>query len=113
MDPFFLKGVIWTSESALDTIKQVLTLAEVHKKQLIKEKISSPIAIGLLDYLFIKPHVSTHNVAEHFQTTYQTARTLIAHFVEMNILREITGKKRDCRYSYWRYLEFLSEGTTS
>lgn len=108
---FFLKGVIWTSESALDTIKQVLALAETHKKQLIKERISSPIAIGLLDYLFVKPHVSTQEVAEHFHMAYQTAHTLINHFVEMKILREITGKKRDRRYSYWQYLQYLSEGT--
>jgi Fic family protein len=109
---FFLKGVIWTSESALDTIKQVLALADTHKKRLIKEKISSPLAIGLLDYLFVKPHVSTHEVAEHFQMSFQTAQTLINHFVKMEILREITGKKRDRRYSYWQYLEYLSEGTT-
>lgn len=109
---FFLKGVIWTSESALDTIKQVLALADTHKKRLIKEKTSSPLAIGLLDYLFVKPHVSTHEVAEHFQMSFQTAQTLINHFVEMEILREITGKKRDRRYSYWQYLEHLSEGTT-
>ena len=108
---FFLKGVIWTSESALDTVKQVLALSDTHKKQLIKEKISSPVAIGLLDYLFVKPHVSAHDVAEHFQMTFQTTQTLINHFVKMDILREITGKKRDRRYSYWQYLEYLSEGT--
>lgn len=108
---FFLKGIIWTSESALDTIKQVLALAEDHKKKLINKKISSPMAIGLLDYLFIKPHVSIHDVSEHFQLTFQTTKTLINNFVEIEILREITGKKRDRRYSYWQYLECLSEGT--
>lgn len=110
---FFLKGVIWTSESALDTIKQVLALADTHKKKLIKEKISSPMAVGLLDYLFVKPHVSTHDVAEHFNTSFQTAQALINHFVKIEILREITGKKRDRRYSYWQYLDYLSEGTNS
>lgn len=108
---FFLKGVIWTAESALETIKQVLALADEHKRRLIKEKTSSPIAIGLLDYLFVKPHLSTHDVAEHFQMTFQTAQKLINHFIEIEILREITGKKRDRRYSYWQYLECLSEGT--
>lgn len=43
--------------------------------------------------------------------TFQTARTLINYFVEMEILREITGKKRGRRYSYWQYLEYLSEAT--
>lgn len=107
---FFLKGVIWTSDSALETIKQVLALADAHKKKLIKEKLSSPVAFGLLDYLFVKPHVSTHDIVKHFQVTFQTAQTLINHFVEIEILREITGKKRDRRYSYWQYLGCLSEG---
>jgi DNA-binding IclR family transcriptional regulator len=78
---------------------------------LIKEKISSPMAIGLLDYLFVKPHLSIHDVAENFQLSFQTAKTLVNHFVQIGILREITGKKRDRRYSYWLYLEYLSEGT--
>ncbi|MEI8365868.1 MAG: hypothetical protein WCF65_05560 [Parachlamydiaceae bacterium] len=43
--------------------------------------------------------------------TPKTVQLLINHFVEMNILREITGKKRGRRYSYWQYLEYLSEGT--
>lgn len=60
---FFLKGIVWTSESAIETVRKVLALAEKHKKLLIKEKISSPMAIGLLDYLFVKPHVSVQDVA--------------------------------------------------
>lgn len=108
---FFLKGIVWTSESALATIKQVLALADTHKKKLIGDKISSPTVIGLLDYLFVKPHISIQDVMEHLQMTFQTAQKLINHFVEIEILREITGKKRDRRYSYWQYLEYLSEGT--
>jgi Fic family protein len=108
---FFLKGIIWTSESALETIKNVLSLADRHKKLLLERKISSPLAMVLLDYLFIKPHLSVQEIAEHFQISYQTAKTLIDHFVEVKILKEITGKKRDRRYSYWEYLDLLSEGT--
>jgi len=61
---------------------------------------------------FVKPHISSQEIAEHFSITFQTAQTLINHFVKLNILREITGKKRDRRYSYWQYLEYLSEGAT-
>jgi Fic family protein len=108
---FFLKGVIWTSESALETIKHVLTLADTHKKLLISKRISSLFAVGLLDYLFTKPHISSQDVAKQFEISFQTAQTLIDHFVEIGILKELTGKKRDRRYSYWQYLDFLSEGT--
>lgn len=108
---FFLKGIIWTSESALETIKKVLSIAHTHKQLLLQKRISSPLAIALLDYLFVKPHLSVQEVAEYFQTSYPTAQTLINQFVNMEILKEITGKKRDRRFSYWEYLECLSEGT--
>ena len=108
---FFLKGIVWTSESALNTIKNVLAIADKHKKLLLQKKVSSPLAIALLDYLFIKPHLSVQETARHFQSSYQTAQSLINQFVEMEILREITGKKRDRRFTYWEYIDCLSEGT--
>ena len=82
---FFLKGIIWTSESALETIKTVLAIADKHKKLLLQKKISSPLAIALLDYLFVKPHLSVQEVAQHFQTSYQTSQTLISQFVDIKI----------------------------
>lgn len=109
---FFLKGIIWTSTSALETIKTVLAMTDRHKKILIQKRVSSPLAIALLDYLFIKPHLSVQEIADHFDTSYQTAQTLITHFVKNGILKEITGQKRYKRFRYWEYLDCLSEGAT-
>jgi len=108
---FFLKGIIWTCESALQTIKNLLQLQEDHKKRLIAKKLSTPYAIALLDYLFEKPHLNINDVAYHLKISYQGAKALVDQFVATEILKEITGKRRDKRYSYWEYLAFLSEGT--
>ncbi len=108
---FFLKGIIWTSESALQTIKNLLQLQEDYKKRLIVKKLSTPYAIALLDYLFEKPHLTINDVADHLKISYQGAKALVDQFVATEILKEITGKRRDKRYSYWEYLAFLSEGT--
>lgn len=108
---FFLKGIIWTSESALQTIKNLLQLQEDHKKRLISKKLSTPYAIALLDCLFEKPHLTINNVADYLKISYQGAKVLVDQFVSTEILKEITGKRRDKRYSYWEYLAFLSEGT--
>lgn len=108
---FFLKGITWTSESALETTKNVLSIAAKHKQLLLQKKIGSPLAIALLDHLFVKPHLSIQELATHFQISFQSAQTLINQFIDLGILREITGKKRDRRYSYWEYLDCLSEGT--
>jgi Fic family protein len=108
---FFLRGIIWTSESALSTIRSILQLKENHKKRLVVQKLSTPYAIALLDYLFEKPHVSINEIAEHLKLSYTGAKTIVEQFVKTEILKEITGKRRDKRYSYWEYLDFLSEGT--
>ncbi len=108
---FFLKGVIWTSDSALQTIKIVLAISEKHKKLLIQKKVPSPLAIPLLELLFIKPILSVKEVSDHFQVSYPTAQTLVNQLESLEILKEITGKKRARRYSYWEYLDTLSEGT--
>lgn len=108
---FFLKGIIWTCDSALQTIKNLLQLQEEHKNRLIAKKLSSPYAIALLDYLFEKPHLSIKEAASRLNISYQSAKTLMHQFVSIEILKEITGKRRDKRYSYWEYLALLSEGT--
>lgn len=110
---FFLKGVIWTSQSALETIKNLLEISETNKHILLRKKISSPLAIALLEYLMIKPHLSIQEIASHFEISFQTAQSMVVQFVNLDILKEITGKKRDRRYSYWKYLDCLSEGTSN
>ncbi len=108
---FFLKGIIWTSESALQTIKNLLQLQQDHKKRLIAKKLSTPYAIALLDYLFERPHLTINDVADHLKISYPAAKAVVDQFVTTEILKEITGKRRDKRYSYWEYLAFLAEGT--
>lgn len=108
---FFLKGIVWTSESVLQNIKNILQLQEDHKKRLINKKLSTPYAIGLLDYLFEKPYISISDIAAYLEISYQASHALVNQFIKMEILKEITGKKRDKRYAYWEYLDYLSEGT--
>ena len=108
---FFLKGIIWTSEDALGTIKTVLALADNQRKLLVQKKISSPMAIALLDFLFVKPHLSIQEFSSEFAISYAAAQSLVNQFVDLGILKEVTGQKRNRRFSYWEYLDCLSEGT--
>lgn len=107
---FFLKGIIWTSESALETTKNVLSIADQNKKLLIEKRVSSPYAIALLDYLFVRPVVSVKEIAEHLHLSFPVTQNLIKLFIDNSILKEVTGKKRDRRFSYWEYIKCLSEG---
>src|SRR5208337_398533 len=108
---FFLTGVIEISDSAIDTSKRILELQSNHRNLLWKKKISSPLAVGILEKLFYVPYVSVNDVAREFSISFQTASTLVAQFEKAGILKEITGRKRDKRYIYSDYINILSEGT--
>lgn len=108
---FFLKGVIEISDSAIDTSKRILELQTNNRNLLWKQRISSPLAVGILEKLFYVPYVSVNDVAREFSISFQAASTLVVQFEKAGILKEITGRKRDKRYIYVDYLNILSEGT--
>jgi len=108
---FFLKGVVNIAGSAMDTARQILELQSRHRRLLWQKKISSPIAVGILEQLFYTPVVSIGQTAGQFDISYQAASTIVAQLEKAGILRETTGKKRDKRYVYNDYLNILTEGT--
>jgi Fic family protein len=108
---YFLKGVENISGAAMDTARQILELQTNHRRLLWEKKISSPIAVGILEQLFYTPTVSIPQVAERFNVSYQAASTIVAQLEKVQILREITGRKRDKRYVYSDYLDIIAEGT--
>lgn len=108
---FFLKGVVDTAASGVDTAKKILELQTRHRNLLWQKKISSPLAVGILEKLFYLPYASVKDVAQEFGISYQAASSLVSQLESAGILREITGRKRDKRYVYAEYLNILSEGT--
>ena len=108
---FFLKGIIETSDYAVDSARRILELQTRHRNLLWKEKISSPLAVGILEKLYSTPYVAVKSIAESFDISFQAASVLVSQLEKAGILKEITGRKRDKRYVYSEYLNILSEGT--
>lgn len=52
---FFLKGVVVTADSAVDTARKILELQTAHRNLLWQKKISSPLAVGILEKLYYTP----------------------------------------------------------
>ncbi len=108
---YFLKGVVDIAGSAMATARQILELQSNHRRLLWEKKISSPIAVGILEQLFYTPAVSVGQLAGRFGISYQAASTIVLQLEKAGILRETTGRKRDKRFVYSDYLNILSEGT--
>jgi Fic family protein len=108
---FFLKGITDTATSAMNTARKILELQTKHRRLLWEKRISSSIAVGILEHLFYTPVVSTGQLAKKFDISYQAASTIVSQMEKAGILKETTGRKRDKRFVYSDYLNILAEGT--
>ncbi len=108
---FFLTGVIETAQSAIENTKKIVHLHDKHEKLLWKNKISSPLAVILLEKIFYHPIFSIGMIQKKLGVSFQSAVTLVQQFEDIGIIKEVTGKKRGKRYVYTQYLKILSEGT--
>jgi Fic family protein len=101
---FFLRGVLEVSVSATGTARSILLLRDEHRELIIKHLGTSTMGLQLLDVLFRQPLISVRMVEEYLQCSYVTASRLIDQFVDLGLLREVTGWQRNRRYRYDPYL---------
>jgi Fic family protein len=88
-----------------------MELQQNDRERILKAKILSPLAVVLLDKLFLSPTVMVKDVQRLLETSYPRANELVSQFEKMGILREITGGRRNRRFIYAPYVEIIAEGT--
>jgi len=106
---FFLRGVAETSADATNTAKQIVTLREAHRGQI--QEVMSPNGLRLLDLLFRRPLVNVGLVEERLKIAFVTAAKLLDSLVELGIVEEITGARRNRVYRYSPYLALFADRT--
>ena len=108
---FFLKGIWFVSEEAFDTTRQIITMRENHRQQILEGAKNPTKCLLLLDHLFQEPIIETNSVKQLFNTTYPSARKVIGELVDLQLLREKTGQKRNQLFSYTPYVDLLRRDT--
>lgn len=101
---FFLRGVHEVSQAATTTARAILLLREEHRQLIASRMDGSTNGLRLLDVLFEQPLVTVRLVEQRLACSYATAAKLIDAFVELGLLREITGWQRNRRFRYDPYL---------
>lgn len=104
---FFLQGVITTAEKGIITFKNIISLTNE-----IENKISSlgrriKTAKKILQYLYSDPVIKINDVKKLLDLQFSTAKRLIDKFVDLNILKEATGYKRNRIFIFDKYLELF------
>lgn len=108
---FFLLAVAEVSESAVQTTRRILSLRERHRA-LIARELGSTASNGhrVLEGLFRQPFLTVASVRQTIETSYPAANNLVARLVEVGILTERTGRRRNRVFSYDAYLRIFVEG---
>ncbi|HZW40247.1 MAG TPA: Fic family protein [Ignavibacteriaceae bacterium] len=110
---FFLIAVIQTSSKGIETFRNILKLRdEIEDKKLIKVGKNLKLVKNVINYLYKYPVTTTSFLTEEFNISKQTSNTLIKTLIELGILKEMTGKKRNRMYVFDDYLNLFKNHNT-
>ena len=109
---FFLEGVRLTAEGAVTTSRRLVDVFAADRAaiaQHVGRRAGS--ALRVHDALKARPVLSIPQVCAHTSLSFQTASAAMQSLVEQGIARELTGRSRNRKFAYDRYLSILAEGT--
>ena len=105
---FFLVGVIETSKESIQVFKDIIELkSNIETKRLptLGSKIEN--AQILIKQLFQIPITDSKQVAELLKISPSTANRLINDLIDLNILTELTGYKRNRKFMFEEYFRIF------
>ncbi len=105
---FFLVGVIETSKSSIDVFKEILSLKSRLETEVLP-KLGSKVNRGqqLLQVLYQAPMLDIKNIAKTLDISISTANRLIVDFVNLGILEEYTGYRRNRKFIFKEYVDLF------
>ncbi len=104
---FFLKGIVEISDSAVNTIRKIITLSEDNKNKLIQSGRRNEKGISLLNHLYSSPFVTYGKVEKIANIKNPNAISLVRKFSELGILKEVSGRKRYKIFAYQDYIDLF------
>jgi Fic family protein len=108
---FFLEGVEHTATNAVETAKRLLSLFQ-QDEQIIQERMrAASTALRVFRVLCERPLVTLNQLCERTGLSFPAVSRAMENLINLNIVTEITGQRRNRVFAYHRYLSILSEGT--
>jgi len=105
---FFLSAVILTATDGINTFQAILKLkSRIEDKKIITLGRKLPLAKTFITFLYTSPIVSVSALVEELGVSKQTANLVIKDFVNLNILKEVTGLKRNRLFVFEEYLNLF------
>lgn len=107
---FFLRGVAEVSNEATETARGIVQMREAHRLKII-EALGKGAANGLrfLESMYQRPIFKVSNVSDLLELSPQAANNLTDRLVQLELVREITGQRRNRVFRYDPYIELFSD----
>lgn len=110
---FFLRGVVEVSRGATDLIRRIVALREAHRRTLTETMgRSAANALRILEHLYAHPIVRVADVERLTGLSFANANRLVARLVDLGLLRETSGRRRDRAFAYAPYLALFEDPLT-
>lgn len=107
---FFLEGVAVTAEEATATASAIVRLRE-HDRDRIQRRGFGLSELLLHDLLFQRPLVNVALVGKHLGISDVTAGRLIERIASLDMLEEVTGRRRSRIFRYNAYWSLFEDST--
>lgn len=107
---FFLEGIHHSAGIAIQTAHDMNLLFEQDLSQIKTLGRARFACENALEYMKKLPQVNTLMLSKELNMSIPTARRALESMVQLGILEENSGKKRDKIYVYKKYLNLLEDG---
>lgn len=107
---FFLEGVEETANGAVQTAQRLVALFQQDTQRVQASGRSAANGLRVLDALRQRPLCSLGQLCHNSGMTFPTATKSMLKLMELGIVRELTGQRRNRLFVYDAYLSILNEG---
>jgi Fic family protein len=107
---FFAEAVIFTANQAVDTIRELHELSKADHEKISSLGRAAASTLIIHRVLLERPIVKTGWLVEKTGISHATINKCLNHLKDLDIISELTGRRRDRIFSYTRFIEILNYG---
>lgn len=105
---FFLEGVAVAAQEAERGIVAIATLLAADRRKLLASPKAGPTSYRLFEMLPMQPRFNIDQVRQKLGTTFPTANAAVKVLLDLGIVAELTGRRKNRTYGYQAYISLLS-----
>ena len=105
---FFLEGVAAAATEAERSIVAIASLVAANRRLLLASPKAGPASYRLFEMLPMMPRFTIERVRQQLGTSFPTANAAVKVLVDLGIVAELTGQKKNRSYSYQPYIELMA-----